>query len=194
MSKSDSDFLMSGKSFRKVRLIDGTCTPVKTKDLVGYCNCDTHKGHVTVKLMEQHDCLNKRCVFLDKFLDYPYWVNKSNIDKAKARHKKQVKLKKVQKDLLYEQIQKKCGMLLSSAQEIADSLSYPILIVRVAPQRSADNNYTFIINYVSNFPFNDWSEYFSLVKELSKLHGGRYILRRLKLPNGKYAIFEDINH
>ena len=50
----------------------------------------------------------------------------------------------------------------------------------------------YIVNYVSEDRYNDWSEYFSLALMLREhFNGGTYILNHIKTPDGYYATIND---
>ena len=192
MSKNDKKHFEPIQEAYKIHLINGEVSFVNVKNIVGFCNSITHRGYLTAALLKKHDCLNRKCSNFQKFSDFPYWVNRDLEEANKLKHKEDVNDKNKQKEKRSESIETKCATLLKTSQNIARKLGYPIKIVRVAPQRRANNDYTYIINYVSDFPFNDWYEYIQIVKDLSAFHRCRYYLRRLKLPNGRFAIISDI--
>lgn len=64
------------------------------KNCVGYCNCKKHKGFLDNKLFENHDCIRKKCRFLDPIIDHPCYVyakkeseRKENIKQLKKNRK-----------------------------------------------------------------------------------------------------------
>ena len=50
------------------KLINGSVT---RSEPVGYCRCNAHKGWMTLKLVNSHECLKKNCPFLDKLARVP---------------------------------------------------------------------------------------------------------------------------
>lgn len=51
----------------------------------GYC--PRHKCYLTVKMLKQHDCLNKQCHHLIKNENHPWWIQRA-ITKAKRQARK----------------------------------------------------------------------------------------------------------
>ena len=74
------------------------------------------------------------------------------------------------------------------AQIYAGRLYFSILITSI----TRINNHRYIVNYVSEERYNDWSEYFSLALMLREhFNGGTYILNHIKTPDGYYATIND---
>ena len=177
--------------FLKLPLIDGTYRSVAVKNIAGTCHNNIHKGYLDIKLLMQHDCINKKCHFLEKFEDYPFWINQANLAREKA-HKRREHAKANEKSEKIKALSEaRMSILLEAAQEIADRLKYPIIITRVAPKRNSSNKYEYIINYVSNISADDWYDYFGLARLMGKCHGGRYTLRHMRFPNGDYVLTSD---
>lgn len=177
--------------FMKLPLIDGTYRSVAVKNIAGTCHNNIHKGYLDIDLLMRHDCINKKCPFLEKFEDYPFWITKSNKEREKAQ-KRIVRAKtneKLEKTRALSAL--RMNILLEAAQGIADRLEYPIIVTRVAPKRSSTNKYEYIINYVSDLGTDDWHEYFDLALLMGKCHGGRYTLRHMRFPNGDYVLTSD---
>ena len=63
------------------KLINGSVT---RSEPVGYCRCNAHKGWMTLKLVNSHECLKKNCPFLDKNTYHPYWKS-HDLKKQKAK-------------------------------------------------------------------------------------------------------------
>ena len=83
-------------------------------------------------------------------------------------------------------------MLTLDAQIIANENKYPIIITRIA-QKNDGKPYEYVINYVSDQKYCDWKLYFDLAKALGKKHGGKYILKHVKKPDGSFATIADGN-
>lgn len=62
----------------------------RAKEPIGYCWCFTHRGYLNVKLMEEHECLEKQCKYLQKYTQHPYWGNLE-------REKEEKRLRKLEK-------------------------------------------------------------------------------------------------
>ncbi len=57
---------------QRVMCIDGSMRHFE--DCVGFCNNCIHKGFVTIKLLQEHKCFEKECIFLDIKSDHPYVI------------------------------------------------------------------------------------------------------------------------
>ena len=68
--------------------IDGTRS--ETTKRVGFCNNDLHKGYLTKKLMDEHQCIEKGCHYFIKYEKNAYWQQK-NISKEKRQKAKEEK-------------------------------------------------------------------------------------------------------
>lgn len=177
--------------FLKLPLVDGTYRSVAVKNIAGTCHNNIHKGYLDIKLLMQHDCINKKCHFLEKFEDYPFWINQANLAREKA-HKRREHAKANEKSEKIKALSEaRMNILLEAAQGIVDRLEYPIIITRVAPKISSANKYEYIINYVSDLRTDDWHDYFDLALLMGKCHGGRYTLKHMKFPNGDYVLTSD---
>lgn len=69
---------------RRLRLINGgrMCSE---KHRIGYCWSDLHPGFLTKGLMAQHQCVEKECVFFEKFKDCSYWIHKEKEKALKSK-------------------------------------------------------------------------------------------------------------
>lgn len=177
--------------FVKLPLIDGNYRSVAVKNIAGTCHNNIHKGYLDIKLLMQHDCINKKCPFLEKFEDYPFWVSQANIAREKAKKRMEYAKAHEKSEKIKALSDERMNILLESAKGIADRLEYPIIITRVAPKRSSSNKYEYIINYVSDLRADDWHDYFDLALLMGKCHGGRYTLKHMKFPNGDYVLTSD---
>ena len=175
----------------RLPLIDGSYRSVAVKSIVGMCRNNIHRGYLNIDLLEQHDCIKKDCPFLEKFEDYPFWVKQDRIANTKAIQKKKRENSRLKLERAKAISDDKMNTLLESAQNIADKLNYSIIITRVAPQRTSEAKYEYIINYVSDLLANDWHNYFDLVVTMAKCHGGKYYLRHMRFPNGDYVSISD---
>ena len=74
----------------------------RNKKPLGYCHCRLHKGYLDCKLLKKHECLNKQCTFLEKYLEHPYWAQRDfqkQIKKSKRLEFKQ-KLNSLQSEVI----------------------------------------------------------------------------------------------
>jgi len=173
-----------------VRLANGNKCKMKDTKLLGYCHCQLHEGYLTAAILCEHDCIKKQCHHLEKYASHPYWAYLEWKKKEKAKHRttmKEIRSKLINTDIEMEK-------LVVAAQRLADGMDYPIIITRIAHKATSDKDYEFVINYVSDDLFDDWHLYFDLAISLAKCYGGKYTLRHLKLPNGKYASINDWNN
>lgn len=191
MKPNELRYLEENIPFRRVLLIDGISQKIDTKSVIGYCHCSKHKGYLNVSLLKSHDCIKKECVYLEKFEDYPFWVNYMNSQKAKERRKQAKKQSVKSKAEHKESVERKMNALLESAQGIADKLGYPIRVVKVSPRADTKENYEYIVNYVSDIPYDDWRLYYDLALTLGKCFGGKYILKHIKRLDGGYVTIFD---
>ena len=97
----------------------------------------------------------------------------------------------MQEKIQKEKADRKTDSLKNTAQNLADKLDYNIIITRVAYDNSSESQDSFIVYYVSKYPYNDWYKFVELVKVLNNCHGGKYMLKHVKLPNGNYATLSD---
>lgn len=150
---------------------------VKPSSIVGYCFFSGHKGYLTKKILKDHECLQKGCKYFLKFPDYPFWVKRAQIKKARCEERE---LRNANNDLANE--------IKLLAQLIADERRYSIIITGVT--QKDDNHY--IINYVSNRARNDYYLFFSVLAEISKVFDNTtFYLRHIKNLYGRYATIED---
>ena len=77
---------MKNKNKRLLQMVGGgpLCSEGKR---VGYCWYDLHKGYLTKKLMDEHECLKKKCFFFEKFNDAPYWKYRNDIKKKREERR-----------------------------------------------------------------------------------------------------------
>ena len=184
MLEEFSYYKTNGLDFVKIKTLEGVVQTVDVGAIVGFCYCDTHKGYITVNLMKSHDCLGKECPFLHRFEDFPYWERYKNV----ARQREIQKRQKRQKAFIKKKEENRLEIIKNMAQIYAGRLFFPILITSV----TRINSHRYIVNYVSEDRYNDWSEYFSLALMLREhFNGGTYILNHIKTPDGYYATIND---
>lgn len=164
-----------------VKLIDGSRNTVKCKSLVGYCHSNLHKGYITEPLMKQHQCLERGCPRFEKFIEYPYWVDKQKKKEQKAINK-QKKERRIRHELMLDD---KLNSMKSRAQNIANECGFPIIITKV--HKNEDNLKGYIINYIS-----DSYHYLGAVsRKMSYEYTGSFLFKRVKNVDGSYATIDD---
>jgi len=173
-----------------IHMANGCKCKMKESKIIGYCHCRLHKGYLNSYILKEHECLKKNCFYLEKYEDRPFWTQREKKKEKKQKNKEQMKILKNKLLGIDAELEK----LVDAAQRLADGMDYPIVITRIAHKVTSDKDYEFIINYVSDDLFDDWHLYFDLAISLAKCYGGKYNLRHLKLPNGKYASINDWNN
>lgn len=172
--------------YNKYRLLDGSSHILKDSDVVGFCHSELHKGYITVRLMKNHQCLQKKCSRFEKIESSPYWINSKHAAERKEKAKES-KFKKNEKEKI---LKLRLVQMLDDAIEIA-KLDYPeIIISNIIKNRESGG---FIINYVSDNGYNDYFNYLGLAKDLKSIYCAPFELRKVKLFNGKYATRRDYN-
>ena len=63
--------------------IDGTIS--EESKHVGFCFNNTHRGYLTKKLMDEHQCLEKNCRYFKKYENSPYWVHRQQVIDKRER-------------------------------------------------------------------------------------------------------------
>ncbi len=53
--------------------------------VIGYCHNFSHLGFVTARILKKHQCMQKGCPYLNRYMDKPYWVEKERIKQDKKR-------------------------------------------------------------------------------------------------------------
>ena len=64
------------------RLIDGHYA--SDKNIIARCHFMAHRGHLTERLMEEHDCIAKKCVFFEKAKPKYWTVLETQAEKNRA--------------------------------------------------------------------------------------------------------------
>lgn len=187
MAKIDSDYLKAGHKYRGVELISGDYRVMDIKAIVGYCHCKAHKGFVTKNLYKNHECAAKKCVYLEKFDDYPFWENKRRIEQEKAYQKELLQREKIKQQKEKEKLNKHLTDLNSDATKLIKKWNYDIAVTSI--KMTGIKEYT--IFYVSNRKDNDWVSYMKLSRILSALYDARFTLTRVVMPDGRFATISD---
>ena len=64
---------------------------------VGFCKHSYHTGYVTEKVLEKHDCINKKCSYLIPIRTHHYWIslkdqeNKKEIERSFKNKESEIK-------------------------------------------------------------------------------------------------------
>jgi hypothetical protein len=163
----------------KVKIISGESVTVKEKNIVGFCLCDRHRGYITRTNLKNHDCIAKKCPFLRKKKDNPYWEN-VKIFKDKRKQQKQafsdMKKNNARQEKLWA----------GECQRIADLSGYPITIISVK-KLTAKNKV--MIFYVSGKNKDDSHRFRLLAKEFSDRYQINAEIRHIKNLDGDYVTY-----
>lgn len=164
----------------RVRLLNGKVLSLRRKLLVGCCHYHLHPGMLNQKLMEQHDCLGKKCRHFEKYENASYW--RAQAEKA-AAYRKAHGLKPLKKLPEVDE-----SRLLERFQSYADTVGYPLQLVRV--QREKRN--VFKIFYVSENTFRDGSCFPNFMSLLLEMHPQyRILMRHIQALDGHYVTIEE---
>lgn len=154
--------------FENNRTIDGNhCL---SKKVVGYCHCNLHKGCLTMKQMEEHDCLHKNCPHYKQRPEHPFWQerNKNKAAKKAAKVARQ-QLEKEQEDVL---------------QAIRTYTANDSDFYAIGAEKTED---AFIIHYIRY----GWIDIGQYAHELSQHIGHHVFLKEIKNTlDNKYAILK----
>lgn len=184
MAETDSIYLKRKDAFRRVTLIDGDNVCVDVPSIVGFCHNQQHKGFLTVRILNKHDCIEKNCHYLERFEDYPFWI--SYYRKKRAEELKRVKLKhkKEQAKLHEDKLKRKEDAYKVQAYMFAEK--YSITDFEIISIRQTENVFT--IFYVSSRAVNDWFDFREIAFAMSKKYQKKFILKHAKTPDGYYAV------
>ena len=183
MAQKDTEYLETNEPFRRVHLIGGTYATIDTNSIVGYCHNETHKGFLTVAIMNEHDCIGKECFYFEKFEDYPFWQKKQRKDEQEKLAKVKAARRKENARLAKENLERKNTLMVSRAEELIDKYAYKnIKIISIHTDKTSG-----VIFFISDKKENDWYEYRELAFSMNKMFNKKFILKHAKLPDGSYA-------
>lgn len=163
----------------EIPLIDDCLHKRAIHRIVGYCHCPLHKGYLDIELLKQHECRKKECSCLQKFEDYPFWIN----IRSKKERKEKIKRKQQHQNNMNTHFKRRYENVRRIAQNAIDVRGLPLIVTSVALQKP--NKY--ILNYVSNESRDDSDEYGKLIDKLNQIGIGKFYLKHIKNINGHYA-------
>lgn len=79
-------------------------SPVKKDNVIGYCWNATHYGYITTSLIRTHECIKKRCPYLEKYEDSIFWKKKT--DSKELRKKNKIEKRNQYREEVKETLQK----------------------------------------------------------------------------------------
>lgn len=89
---------------RKYRMINGAplCA---TERQVGYCWCELHPGFLHKHLMDEHQCIERKCEHFEKFKEAEYWKRKAKLKENRLAGKLEKKRVEQTCQLIYQELQ-----------------------------------------------------------------------------------------
>ena len=82
---TDDVIYRQNKAQKEYKLINGKMTG-RTK-CSGYCNCKQHPGYLNKKMMNEHECLEKECIWLYSLMDMAKQARQLKAQETKLRKK-----------------------------------------------------------------------------------------------------------
>ena len=166
--------------------------PVHVSQLLGYCHFGgSHSGVVTKNILNSHDCLNKKCYFLERY-DLPGWIP----------IEEEIERKRVQKEQVRQAIEEKKQLnadMLAAAVAFIEYFDLPIAITSirqisrpVSSDRKVINGRKYIVYYIAETETYHQKDQTGLQLFLGNLFGYFFSLRQVTLPDGKRATFDNI--
>ena len=164
-----------------VLLVNGQFAKVTKGSIVGCCHSDLHKGKLTKKLMEEHDCLGKNCVRFEKYEDTADYWRRCALKKDRKDQIRAIKNAERARHKLHEAVGD------DIAETAAQMYDGEMLVTRV--NRDAESC---VIFYVSHSRENDEKAFDGLADDTRKRFGfSKVTLRHCKGLDGRYATIED---
>lgn len=171
-------------------LITGAWAQRTDKRLVGRCHSRIHPGFLTKEHMKKHGCLEKQCPGFERLPDAPYWVaqHKLQQDRQAARARKEEA--KASRQAQRKQTQALLDEITDYTEWLIWIYDFPLEITGVIQYREGQQ-IKYIVNYVSDRPESDFHDYCYLSFLVRKRFARPVELRHLRLPDGRYAVFDD---
>ena len=168
----------------KAKLVSGDDVEISVSELVGHCHFEGHPGEITRSLLSAHHCLEKQCVFLERYGSNPYWSDRAIAEARKLKSKgakKEIRRKKKQAAAKEQQM---LDALASDIQKTADRLPCALTVVRVTREWPS----VFKLYYVSDNRFWDATAFPELTAALQAAYPGRrFLMRHIRAVDGHYV-------
>lgn len=132
------------------RLLGAQRVKISSKRIVGRCHSTLHPGKLTRKIMEEHNCLGKKCVHFEKYEEAGYWQEFERKQQLKIAAKTQKAARRQQAAAEAEYFEE----LKVLFQSYADEAGYTMQIIRVQGVRAS-----IFVYYVSDYPFADGNRF-----------------------------------
>lgn len=179
------DKLAKNTQYKTVKLVGGYVEILDLDKIIGYCHNKIHCGAVTKNIIKTHECLSKQCRYFEKYEDAPYWSRVMQSLEAKALQKERKKNIAANEVARKAKIINECDRIKQEAQHFAVQNTFNIIITRVI-HSPIKNGFKYIINYVSDVPYDDWYTYREIATALGKIYHCKFKLRHVRLPDGRY--------
>ena len=177
------------KGIVTVKLIDGHMHRIDSESVCGFCRYKLHRGYLSIALLKQHECLEKKCAFLYKLERCPFWERLEH----KLQEKKENKIKKAERLELEKQkkleIEQKCNEVAEFTQRFLDKTDLNTLVIRVIECKSSSG---YIINFVSDRDYDDNYAYENIEQIVADEFGCKIQMRHIRTPEGAYLTHEDL--
>ena len=185
LPKKKIEDLINEAPFQHVQLIHGAYTKVDSPSIVGFCHNKSHKGVITVSIMNQHDCIAKGCHYFEKYIASPYWERRQRQLDAKRSESLSRKRKKENHKLHLEKVKSREDKYVLQAKQFAEQFGFDNL--KIISAHKTDEGFT--VFYISESPTNDWYAFREVAFAMSRAFQKKITLKHIKTPEGSYAIF-----
>lgn len=185
-SKADQARKKHNDEVIRARMLGGDTIEIKRGKLVGCCHNLIHPGKMHKALLEQHDCLGKKCPFFEKYPESPYWEAEAR--KAKERAARKQEKKKTRAVALATE--SSMVKLREKLQACADATQSSMDVIRA---EEAPNGLITVF-YVSDNPFADGNRFQPFIAEaLQRHHCRRIALRHIRDVDGHFVTREEFH-
>lgn len=181
----------SGNTIRRNFIRKSTVSriTVKKDKIVGFCKYPLHRGWLLRVIAEEHQCYYKKCPFLQRVEDNPYWQECASNAEKKRKRKKEIKKKQEARNLKAAKAEVVLENIKNRATKLAQKKGYEIIITRAGLVPNKGNLH--VINYVSDKTENDYADYMSICDQLRAEFHCPFILLKVKKPNGDYCTIDE---
>lgn len=166
------------------RLLGNQKVQITKGKLVGCCHNIIHPGKLTVKIMEEHDCIGKQCRFFEKYEDSTYWAAQEQKRRDKEKKKEVLQQQKQEAQRLEDELEEMRELF----QSYADAFEYEMFIVRL--QKESNNHIK--VFYVSENRFADGNRFPDFLRTI-KYYFPRYRieLRHIRDVDGHFVTIDE---
>lgn len=166
------------------RLLTGQAVHIERGQILGWCKYHLHPGAVTKSILKEHNCLEKKCPYLEQNSQSQFWPCYYGQIRSEAKRKEKKRNNKRRKS----QEKRKLEMLTDRWKTLLAETDSDLLIIRISRCLPG----TFIIFYVSDNRFNDADRYPEFLDTLKCLHPDySFILRHIKDVDGHFVTKEE---